>query len=273
MTLIMAWREQAIERVWVATDSRLSNRGTQGTVRLTDAAAKLLSVPVVLRRPTPMSVLGTPVIATNLAFAYAGSSLIAMHAYAAVLPLWSHLQTSGPERLPSIRAFAEHLCTFIAAYTRSVSSAYSSPQPSQCALIGYDTTLETLDGWMIEAGRDDNGGQASLRQMNLRPGEIEIFGSGAGRVREELAERYAAQSPNWHREPLEMIRAHLNADQAVDVGGGVQLGYVQPEGFQLLFDVQPIVPGHQIPVMRFRGFDFSKIGTVGDAFVNLPGMS
>lgn len=69
-----------------------------------------------------------------------------------------------------------------------------------------------------------------------------------------------------------MIRAHLNADQAAHVGGGVQLGYVQPEGFQLLFDAQPIAPGHQIPVMRFRGFDFSEIGTVGNTFVNLPGM-
>lgn len=273
MTLVMAWREQAIERVWIVTDSRLSNRGAQGTVRLTDAAAKLLSVPVVLRRPTPMSVLGTPVITTDLAFAYAGSSLIAMQAYAAVLPLWSHLQTSGPERLPSVRDFAEHLGTFVAAYTASLSSAYNSPQPSLCALIGYDAALGTLDGWMIEAGHGDHGAHMSLRQMCLGPGEIEIFGSGASRARDELAERYSSRGLNWHREPLEMIRAHLNADQAADVRGGVQLGYVQPEGFQLLFDAQPITPGHQIPVMRFRGFDFSEIGTVGDAFVNLPGMT
>lgn len=116
MTLVMAWREKEIDRVWVVSDSRLSNVGTRGTVRLTDSAAKLLSVPVVLRRPTPSNVLGTPVLTTNLAFAYAGSSLIAMQSYAAVLPLWSHLQTNGPERLPSVRDFAKHLGTFVAAY-------------------------------------------------------------------------------------------------------------------------------------------------------------
>ena len=95
MTLVMAWREQAMERVWIVSDSRLSREGQSGPVRLTDAGAKILTVPIVLRRQTPLSVLGTPILASNLAFAYAGSSLIAMQAYAAVLPLWSHLQTMG----------------------------------------------------------------------------------------------------------------------------------------------------------------------------------
>src|SRR5690606_26434213 len=121
MTLIMAWRERSIDRIWVVSDSRLSQAGAHGTVRLTDSAAKLLSVPVVLRRQTPLSVLGTPALGTNLAFAYSGSSLIAMQAYAAVLPLWSHLQTSGPEHLPSVHDFARHLGIFVASYAAHVS--------------------------------------------------------------------------------------------------------------------------------------------------------
>lgn len=108
--------------------------------------------------------------------------------------------------------------------------------------------------------------------MHLAPGEIEIFGSGSNIAREELASLRSTDDKLWHREPLKMIRRHLGADPKADVGGGVQLGYVQREGFQLLFDVQPIAPGNPISFMRFRGFDFSDINSVGEAFVNLPGM-
>jgi len=149
MALVLAWREQAIERIWIVSDSRLSREGQTGPVRLTDAAAKILSVPVILRRQTPLSLLGTPVLVNNLAFAYAGNSLIAMQAYAAILPLWSHLQTSGPETLPSVRAFAEHLGKFLLAYTEHVSSAHNEFQPCQCAIIGYDSAAQTIEGWIV----------------------------------------------------------------------------------------------------------------------------
>lgn len=272
MTLVMAWREGTYDRIWMVSDSRLSYSGAQGNVRLTDAAAKLLSAPVVLRRQTPLSVLGTPVLTTNLAFAYAGSSLVAMQAYAAVLPLWSHLQTSGPERFPSVHDFAKHLGTFVGTYWGHVSSAYNASQSVQCALIGFDATLGTIDGWMIETGRCSDETGPKLRRMDLAQGDIEIFGNGSKQARGELNGLRSEGNPLWHREPLEMIRRHLNGEPEADVGGGVQLGYISREGFQLLFDAQPVAPGHQIPIMRFRGFDFSDIRTVGDAFVNLPGM-
>jgi hypothetical protein len=103
MTLVMIWCESKVERLWVVSDSRLSRSGAVGCVRLTDRAAKILEIPVILRRQTPGDVLGTPVKIMNLGFAFAGSSLVALQAYAAVLPLWSRLQTSGPEILPSVK--------------------------------------------------------------------------------------------------------------------------------------------------------------------------
>jgi hypothetical protein len=120
MTLVVIWRESKVEGLWVVSDSRLSQPGAVGCVRLTDRAAKILEIPVILRRQTPGDVLGTPVKIMNLGFAFAGSSLVALQAYAAVLPLWSRLQISGPEILPSVKDFAEHLAHFVECFASEV---------------------------------------------------------------------------------------------------------------------------------------------------------
>jgi hypothetical protein len=272
MTLVMAWREAGISRAWIVSDSRLSQPGREGHIPLTDGAAKLLSVELVLRRQTPLVVLGTPVLRRQIAFAYAGSSLIALQAYAAVLPLWAHLQTSGPEALPSIGDCARHLGRFVEAYCREVSGACGSFQSCECAILGYDDGKNDVEGWSIKPIMED-AISVELRQLDLTPGAIEIFGSGAPIARQRVAELASARSANgWGREPLQMIRQHLRRNERGDVGGGVQLGYVSESGFELMFDVQPSNADSLIPEMRFRGFDFSEISQVGEAFVNLPGL-
>lgn len=265
----MAWREHTMQRVWLVSDSRLSSPAQHGRTQLTDNAAKLLVAPRVLRRQTPMNVLGTPVASSDVAFAYAGSSLIALQAYAAVLPLWGHLQTSGEEILPSMRACADHLAIFVRAYTLSVSAASGQLQPIQCAIVGFDAPSQTVEGWIVAAV--DQGGTIEIdtRRMTIEPGEIEMIGSGVAAARGTLERDFPRAGDLWHREPLAMIRAHLR-EEHIDVGGGVQIGYAGEAGFQLSYDVQPAQSGFY--TMRYRGFDFGEISRIGDAFCNLPGL-
>lgn len=269
MTLVMAWREHTMQRVWLVSDSRLSSPAQHGRTQLTDNAAKLLVAPRVLRRQTPMNVLGTPVASSDVAFAYAGSSLIALQAYAAVLPLWGHLQTSGEEILPSMRACADHLGIFVRSYALSVSSASGQLQSCQCAIVGFDPPSQTVEGWVVEAVDRGDAIEIEIRRMAIEPGEIEMIGSGAIVAGETLERDFPRIGGLWHREPLAMIRAHLRAEHS-DVGGGVQIGYANEAGFQLSYDVQPAEFGFY--AMRYRGFDFSEVSRVGDAFCNLPGL-
>lgn len=269
MTLVMAWREQAAQRVWLVSDSRLSDPGQQGRTQLTDNAAKLLVAPRILRRQTPMNVFGVPVASSDVGFAYAGSSLIALQAYAAILPLWGHLQTSGEEVLPSMRACAEHLGIFVRAYTMSVSGAFGQLQPCQCAIIGFDTPSQAVEGWIVAVEDQSGTVDVEIRRMAIGPGEIELIGSGARAARAALDCNFPRMGELWHREPLAMIRAHLREPRG-DVGGGVQIGYVNEAGFQLSYDVQPGEGGFY--AMRYRGFDFGEISRIGDTFCNLPGL-
>lgn len=270
MTLVMAWREHEMQRVWLVSDSRLSNMGQYGRNQLTDNAAKLLVAPRILRRQTPEHVLGIPIMSSDVAFAYAGSSLIALQAYAAILPLWGHLQATGEEVLPSMQACAKHLGIFVRAYTMSISGASGQLQSCQCAIIGFDANSQSVEGWIVSAVDEDGAIVADVRRMAIDPGEIELIGSGANAARDVLARDFRQVGAFWHREPLAMIRAHLRQPHG-DVGGGVQIGYVNETGFQLSYDVQPAEQGFY--AMRYRGFDFGEVSRIGDAFCNLPGLA
>lgn len=269
MTLVIAWRERELSRVWLVTDSRLSSQGQAGRIQLTDNAAKLLVAPRVLWRQTSGSVFGTPVLQSAVGFAYAGSSLVALQAYAAVLPLWGHLQAIGAEVLPSMRAFAEHLGIFVLEYTRAVSAAHGALQRCQCAIIGYDHNLEDVDGWVVETRQAKESLQLVVRRMMIAPREIEILGSGEAAAKEALAAYPIDRTGLWERQPLAMIRAHLRQPPE-DVGGGVQIGYANELGFELSYDVQ--AAEHGFYAMRYRGFEFDKVSRVGDAFCHLTGL-
>ena len=274
MTLVMIWRESKVECLWVVSDSRLSRPGAVGCVRLTDRAAKILEIPVILRRQTPGDVLGIPVKVMNLGFAFAGSSLVALQAYAAVLPLWSRLQTSGPEILPSVKDFAEHLAHFVECFASEVAfSQGGAVSGCQCALLGWSEAAGKLDGYLIEI-------RPSVPSLSVKLDQLQIFGSDSiqmlGSAKDQASEEFvrtlgADENVQLRREPLQLIRQFVRNDQHDEVGGGVQIGWANSGGFQLLFDVQPF-PGSPFPNMRYHGFSFNEINQIGNAFINLPGL-
>jgi hypothetical protein len=269
VTLRIVWEEPNMGGVWVVSDSRLSTAGSQGAEVLTDRGAKVLAVPTVLRRQTPLEVLGTPVQTTSLGLAYAGSSLIALQAYAAVVPLWSHLQTVGPEVLPPIRAYADHLQSFVLSYAREV-CANNHHSGCQFLLLGWDAGAPGGCAFVITATGSPSGVEIEKVKLDLSDKLPRFFGTGAQEAREKY--QLTEGGPTGRR-PLHFIRHLLPRTSRTDVGGGVQVGRLSPVGFQLFFDGQPVEQGFPAAVMRYRGFDISDVSRVGDAFVNMPGIA
>jgi hypothetical protein len=215
MTLVVIWRESKVQGLWVVSDSRLSQRGAVGCVRLTDRAAKILEIPVILRRQNPGDVLGTPVKIMNLGFAFAGSSLVALQAYAAVLPLWSRLQTPGPEILPSVKDFAEHLAHIVECFASEVAfSQGAAASGCQCALIGWSEAAGKLDGYLIEI-------RPSVPSLSVKLDQLQIFGSDSiqmlGSAKDQASEEFvrtlgADENVQLRREPLQFIRQFVRND-------------------------------------------------------------
>ena len=271
MTLVMVWKERDVQRFWLVSDSRLSSPGNVGERRLTDRGAKILEIPLILRSPN----IGRPgsqrVRSTTLGFAYAGSSLVALQSYTAILPLWSRLQVGPSELFPSIGQCAEHLAKFVEVYYRE------SGSQCECILTGYDEPSGMLDAWVIKTVVRQNCAIAITRQLSLtNPGAIEVLGTGGNDARNELSRRYqSSELENWRREPLDMIRETLSADCPGSVGGGVQLGALTASGFEVAFDVQRATcESHcnaPLCAMTYRGFPFTDISRVGDAIITLRG--
>lgn len=287
MTLLMMWREAAVEKVdsdelvpnkpaldrlWLASDSRLSAEGPSGgTVRLTDRAAKILEAHVHLYGPTPQSL---PIRSRKVGFSYTGSSLVALQAYAAVLPLWSRLQA---QFLPTMGECAEHLAKFLRAYAWELAAAGDFRCHTECLLVGFDERAAHIEAWRIGVAPTCAGIVLSVEQVSLGSGEMALYGDGRAAAEAALAQ-LGRSSNGWRREPIEWIRSRLREDQAGSVGGGVQIGAVGIEGFELYFDAQPFRAGvngagDSLITLRYRGFDFGDISHVGQASVFLPGLA
>lgn len=271
MTLIMLWREPQADRLWLLSDSRLSVPGDDGgRIRHTDRGAKILEAMVTLWEPPSDA---SKILATRrLGFAYTGSSLIALQAYSAVLPLWTRLSPiEGSRDLPTMGECAEHLSKFVHAYSRDVGGA-GYDCTCQCFLIGYDDSATTIEAWKVETDAIAN---ITVQQLAIIPGDMNLFGSGRRQAKKVLAARPAR---GWGQEPLQIMRRHLKADAQIDVGGGVQIGMATRDGFELCFDAEPFTAGvsragEPLVALKYRGFNFSEISRVGPTFSTLRGVS
>jgi len=265
MTLVMVWAE-APGRWWLISDSRIS--GSVGT--LTDSGAKILEIPATLYPAPPLDVpagepFGEPINKTTLGFAYCGSTLVALQAYAAVLPLWSRLQNSPFNELPSVREFADHLAYFVGAYSEEVHGA------CECVLVGLDHGTGPLDGYIIDAHLAD--GTPTIRRMDM-PEEIPLLGSGAALARVGIdAMKETLGSSRWRREPLTIVRHLISKGPVPTVGGAVQMGVLSSNGFELHFDVSVRSLDDVIPQFLYRGFDMMEVGRVGMCTAIMRGVS
>lgn len=272
MTLIMAWRELDQDLVWVASDSRLSAPGElAGRILLSDIAAKVLTVPVVLRYRIGDDMLGRVVQQETFILAFSGSSLVAMQVYAAVSAAWSQLITFNESRLPTIGTFAAHIKIFLKEYAVSVSGAFGKLQQCACILLGACPVSKKIEGWCLETIMADRQVDVAHRELDLSPGSIELFGSGKTKAETFLADVTCNNPMGWNREPLNMLRQRLRDGFAADVGGAVQIGYATPYGCFLAYDVQPVEDGVGVQA-QFRGIEMSKIEALGNIFLGIHGL-
>lgn len=268
MTLIMAWREAEMERLWLASDSRLTSPGMAGgAVRLSDSAAKILSIDQVLFDPHFPPEIRPVISRTTYAFAYAGSSLIAFQAYTAVQALWGRLLNA--DRVPpSIDDSARHLAKFVDSYFRDLGAA-GHPCEFEGMLAGQCPVTGVIKAYSIRPEVRDSQVFTDVRLLDITPGRLHAFGSQAGLV----SDLQPDQPPLWAREPLRFLRRELAEDLHSDIGGGVQVAFMVPGRFDLTYDCQPRFGEPLDAGMRYRGFPFSDIGMVGPCIAGIAGIA
>jgi hypothetical protein len=211
------------------SDSRLS----AGATSLTDRAAKILELPVVLLKQDDQNIMGRPIAETRLGFAYAGSSLIALQTYAAVLPLWRHLMNVGSETLPSIEDCANNLAAFLRGYAEDLHRTQAAA--CECAVFGWCPSARDHRGYALRVELINSITDLQIRALDLSAGHIEILGVDKERFFGEL-------------------RNYLSTVGATGGPG------------------QSNRRGEPPAKMGYRGFEGKETRLLGDHIINLPGM-
>ena len=62
-------------------------------------------------------------------------------------------------------------------------------------------------------------------------------------------------------------------EDAKDVGGAVQIGLLNPKGFELCFGVAQTTAGRPLPYMSYRGFEISSVMKVGLCITIMRGVT
>lgn len=114
MTAIAIWRNDEVNgnpSLWVAAGSTVS--GGDGKPMIDDAV-KILSLPIVCRRPGPNGFFSEAYFAHKLGYCFAGSTLMGQNAYLALLPVLSSL-LSETSYIPSIYDIARQMLAYFKA--------------------------------------------------------------------------------------------------------------------------------------------------------------
>ena len=237
MTLLAVWFAE--ERLWMASDSRLSDGGG----RLIDEGVKLFELPLACRAPSESRFFDDVYFATRFGLGCAGSSLVYHQVNATLLPLLGHL-VGVRGRVPSIADIAGFIADVGTRYVRSLGAR--RPQDA-------DRVAFLLAGWCPVAGRlmacemsprITDGVQFTVSEVDL---SVPYFvGDCCGRAREMYDEIAAADLPGAPRTraPLNVIRQLIEDADVPSIGGDVQVGFTVGPAFQRVRTARPI-PGKE----------------------------
>jgi hypothetical protein len=231
--------EQNSERLWIASDSRLSDEGGS----LIDEGVKIFELPVICRGPSERSGEFTEVYYVNtVGLACSGHSLIYHQIQANLTPLLGN--SIGMQcNVPSISDIANFTAAIGTQYVRSLGrrrphTASRVPLliagwcPIQRALIAYEMHPQVEAGWI----------EFVVTEIDL---STPYFAGDrldwAHELYREISGASVAEAPGT-RAPLNVLRRMIDDPEAPTVGGDVQVGFTVGPAFRRVRTLRPI-PG------------------------------
>jgi hypothetical protein len=273
MTVGVVWSEDAA--LWCAADTRISRPGIYDTPqRLTDHGPKLLSLPVLVRRPGASGLFTEIGSATTIGFLYAGavSPALATHALCSAALQSLHCFDQSPP--PELSAIA----TFIASCAERYMRNWAELNPQQTGwqfdalIFGPCQVRRELQLFALEAEVTDRIHVTAIRKDIDAP---VIIGSGASDFRDrlEMLKRGGDPYKMTARFPLIAIESLTRDQTRDDVGGATQLGIATAAGFELYSRVIPIVLGKPDARQTFLGIDINELEPIDSCWFGMTGMA
>lgn len=265
MTAVAIWNDGS--RLWAAADTRISIDRTSGRTIKTDAASKLLALPVLCMPVRQM--IGpsyTPHSQRTYGVAFAGDTLPAMMTYATTVACLNDLQAHDPAE-PALRDIADFIRKVGTRFGRDAAQAINKTKlPFEMSVFGW---CPRLRGLAIYTFRPNNDEPLSFSMNETRPhpaGPLVVLGSRGTQLAEDVDRLRHGNTKIalGHLPRVALDQMIAEAGHADDVGGSVSYGIADAKNFQLAMKVHPTDGTMEKAYITFNNIDIEGgLGNVG----------
>lgn len=272
MTAIAIWRNDEVEgnpSLWAAADSRVS--GVDGNLVIADAV-KILSLPIICRRPGPSGFFSEAYFVHTLGYCFAGSTLMGQNAYLGLAPLLSNL-ISATSYVPSMEDIARQILAHLKVTFADYRPIGAQQSLFEVAVFGYCHRAQNLEIFHFRPRLVQDVYEVALEaHQHLHAHDFVYLGNDGSAVREEIANafnREAEPDRPISRAPRFVIQDLIASDESPTIGGDLQLAIADRLGLRPFALVKPYVLGQSAAYPSYLGRELTgDLTTVGEARVS-----
>ena len=269
VTAIAIWRNDEVEEnpsLWAAADSRVS--GVNGNL-LIDDAVKILSLPIICRRPGPNGFFSEAYFAHTLGYCFAGSTLMGQNVYLGLAPLLSNL-ISATSYIPSIEDIAGQILAYLKVTFDDYRPIGAQQSLFEVAVFGYCHRTNRLEIFHFHPQLVEDVYEVTLQaHQDLQAHNFVYLGNDGAALREEITTAFNGEAVPGRpisRTPRFVIEDRIASDESPTIGGDLQLAIADRFGLRPLALVRPYALGQPAAYMSYLGRELTDgLTTVGEA--------
>ncbi|MEO9340587.1 hypothetical protein ABFT80_24560 [Mesorhizobium sp. SB112] len=269
MTAIAIWRNDEVEgnpSLWAAADSRVS--GVDGTLLIADAV-KILSLPIICRRPGPDGFFSDAYFVHTLGYCFAGSTLMGQNTYLGITPLLSNL-ISATSYIPSIEDIARQILAYLKVTFEDYRPIGAQQSLFEVAIFGYCHRAHQLEIVHFRPELVQNVYEVGMEaRQNLHAHEFLYIGNDRAALRKEITNAFNGEAVSGRpisRTPRFVIQDRIASDKSPTIGGDLQLAIADRFGLRPFALVKPYVLGQTAAYVSYLGRELTDdLTTVGEA--------
>jgi hypothetical protein len=276
MTAIAIWCNHEIPQhpaLWVAADSRVTN----GDQILVEDAAKVMSLPVICRKPDERGLFTDIYHMHAVGYCFAGNTLMGQNAYLGLAPLLSNL-ISVDGYIPSMLDIARHALLFLSQTFDKYKERVGERAVFETALFGFCHREKKLSVYHFRPEIIDGIARMTIvSHEGMAADDFVYLGDDATNMRESIAQAFledAGVGGMRSRTPRYVIQRRIDDDDSLTIGGDIQLGIADALGFRpfCTWTIRGPGPGQGQGCRRYLGWELTDdLECVGEARVELAG--
>ncbi|UAB91541.1 hypothetical protein I5192_20110 (plasmid) [Ruegeria sp. SCSIO 43209] len=269
MTAIAIWRNDEIDNnpsLWAAADSCVS--GERGRQLITDAV-KILSLPIICRRPETDGFFSETYFVHTLGYCFAGSTLMGQNAYLGLSMLLSNL-TSETSYIPSIEDIARQVLAYLKLTFREYSLVAEHKSLFEVALFGYCHNKRRLEIFVLRPELIQGVFEFRLTgHQDLKVHDFVYLGDDRAALMHEISDAFAGEAVPGRpiaRAPRYVIEDRISNKESRTIDGDIQLAIADGFGLRPLALTKPRTLGKPDGYRSYLGRELTRdLTSVGEA--------